>query len=92
MAPSGPALAVALRANVGASGYVLLILLNLGFGLCCAWMLDAAGAVVYARVRHKSEAVQEWAAGAGHAAGLILFFFEIYLGGCLSTAVLPLIH
>ena len=92
MAPLGPALTLAARTKSEFVGYVLLIIPNLVLGLCCAWMLDAFGAFVYARVQEKSEAVLELSARVGHAVGVIWLFFEIYLGDCLSSAILPLVH
>ncbi len=92
MAPIGSALESAARAKVGIGSYCLLIGINLLLGASCAWMMDAMGAIVYAHVRRKSEAVQEWSARADHAAGLIWIFFVAFLGNWSSSAILQLVH
>ena len=81
----------AAHAKVGLGGYALLITLSVALGVCCAWMMDTIGYIVYGSVRQKSEAVQEWAAGATFSAALIWIFFAIFLGEWLLSIVLWLV-
>lgn len=88
--PIGGALASAKFSRVGIGGYAFSVLLGLGLGVGCAWVMEKVGKVVYDRLKQSAGPVQERYFRVLYFGAMVWIVFALFLGGWVTAALLRL--